>query len=120
MLLLTMNKNDFVIFQKGDFMKKQLTVALGLAVLATPAFATKARLQALREDIYGSYYINDNRNIWLNPAQITNHKDLVTFEWGDASGSGAALGARGVWGRAPRKRRRACRMFLRRRCSSGT
>ena len=71
-------------------MKKQLTVALGLAVLATPAFATKARLQALGEDIYGSYYINDNRNIWLNPAQITNHKDLVTFEWGDASGSGTA------------------------------
>ena len=51
-----------VILQKGDFMKKQLTVALGLAVLATPAFATKARLQALGEDVNGSYYVNDNRN----------------------------------------------------------
>jgi len=63
-------------------MKKQLTVALGLAVLATPAFATKARLLALGEDVYGSAYINDNRNIWLNAAQINNHKDLVTYEFG--------------------------------------
>lgn len=64
-------------------MKRQLTVALGLAVLSTSAFATKARLQGLGEDIYGSFYVNDARNIWLNPAQINNHKDMVTFEWGD-------------------------------------
>lgn len=67
-------------------MKKQLTVALGLAVLATPAFATKARLQALGEDAYGSFYVNDNRNIWFNAAQINNHKDLVTYEFGTTSG----------------------------------
>lgn len=66
-------------------MKKQLTVALGLAVLATPAFATKARLQGLGEDTYGSFYVNDNRNVWLNPAQVNNHKDLVTFEYGDTN-----------------------------------
>jgi hypothetical protein len=66
-------------------MKKQLTVALGLAVLATPAFATKARLEALGEDIFGSFYVNDNRNIFLNAAQVNNHKDLVTLEWGDTS-----------------------------------
>jgi hypothetical protein len=66
-------------------MKKQLTVALGLAVLATPAFASKARLQALGEDTYGSFYINDNRNIFLNAAHVNNHKDLVTFETGDTT-----------------------------------
>ena len=66
-------------------MKKQLIVALGLAVLATPAFASKARLQALGEDQYGSFYINDNRNIFYNAAQVNNHKDLLTFEWGDTS-----------------------------------
>jgi hypothetical protein len=66
-------------------MKKQLTVALGLAVLATPAFATKARLQALGEDVNGSYYVNDNRNIFLNPAHVNTHKDLVTFELGDTT-----------------------------------
>jgi hypothetical protein len=66
-------------------MKKQLVVALGLTVLATPAFASKARLQALGEDTNGSFYVNDNRNIFLNAANINNHKDLVTFEWGDTT-----------------------------------
>lgn len=77
------NRNDYRRFKKGDFMKRQLTLAVGLMVLAAPAFATKARLQALGEDIYGSQYINDNRNIWLNAAQINNHKDLVTYEFGN-------------------------------------
>jgi len=79
-------------------MKKQLTVALGLAVLATPAFASKARLQALGEDNYGSQYINDNRNIWLNAAQINNHKDLVTYEFGTESTGDDAATARGEGG----------------------
>ncbi|MCM2350616.1 MAG: hypothetical protein NDI69_11405 [Bacteriovoracaceae bacterium] len=81
-------------------MKKQLTVALGLAVLATPVFASKARLQALGEDSYGSAYINDNRNIWLNAAQINNHKDLVTYEFGGnqtADSAGTARGEGGVY-----------------------
>ena len=63
-------------------MKRQLTVALGLLVVAAPAFATKARLEALGEDNFGSYYINDNRNIFLNPARINENKDLVTYEFG--------------------------------------
>src|SRR5690554_693409 len=68
-------------------MKKQLTVALGLAVLATPAFASKARLMALGEDANGSFFINDNRNIFLNAAEANNHADLVTFEWGNNNGA---------------------------------
>ncbi len=79
-------------------MKKQLTVALGLAVLATPVFASKARLQALGEDSYGSAYINDNRNIWLNAAQINNHKDLVTYEFGGEQTRDEAATARGEGG----------------------
>jgi hypothetical protein len=70
-------------------MKKQLIVALGLAVLATPAFASKARLQALGEDTNGSFYINDNRNIFLNAAHVNNHKDFVTFETGNTTGDAA-------------------------------
>lgn len=79
-------------------MKKQLTVALGLAVLATPVFASKARLQALGEDVNGSFYVNDNRNVFLNSAQVNNYKDMVTFEWGntanvvDSTGTDAATG----------------------------
>jgi hypothetical protein len=66
-------------------MKKQLTVALGLAVLAPAAFASKARLEALGEDNFGSYYIHDNRNQFLNPAKINDNKDLATFEFGSSS-----------------------------------
>lgn len=66
-------------------MKKQLTLALGLAVLATPAFASKARLMALGEDANGSFFINDNRNIFLNAAETNNHADMVTFEWGKSN-----------------------------------
>lgn len=79
-------------------MKKQLTVALGLAVLATPAFASKARLQALGEDNYGSQYINDNRNIWLNAAQVNNHKDLATYEFGAETTADDAATPRGEGG----------------------
>lgn len=90
-------------------MKKQLVLAAGLAVLATPALATKARLQALGEDTNGSFYINDNRNIFLNASEVLNHKDLVTFEWGagqttdsvgDSNAEGGFLRSSGnmVWG----------------------
>lgn len=68
-------------------MKKQLTLALGLAVLATPALASKARLMALGEDANGSFFINDNRNIFLNAAEANNHADMVTFEWGNNNGN---------------------------------
>ncbi len=79
-------------------MKKQLAGALVLAVLAPSAFASKARLQALGEDNYGSQFINDNRNIWLNAAQINNHKDLVTYEFGTENSSDDAATARGEGG----------------------
>ncbi len=68
-------------------MKRQLTVALGLLVVAAPAFATKARLEALGEDSFGSYYVNDNRNIFLNPARINENKDFITYEFGDSGSS---------------------------------
>ena len=68
-------------------MKKHLVLGAALAVLATPAFATKARLVALGEEITGSQYINDNRNIFLNAAHANNYKDTAIFELG---GDGAA------------------------------
>ena len=68
-------------------MKKHLVLGAALAVLATPAFATKARLVALGEEITGSQYINDNRNIFLNAAHANNYKDSVIMELG---GDGAA------------------------------
>jgi hypothetical protein len=75
----------YVIYLKEIFMKKQLALALGLSVLATSAFASKARLQALGEDQYGSFYVNDNRNIFLNAANVNNYKDMITFETGSTT-----------------------------------
>ncbi len=69
-------------------MKKQIVLSLSLAVLAAPAFASKARLLALGEDVNGSFYINDNRNIFLNASEVNNHKDLATLEWGAAGDAG--------------------------------
>lgn len=65
-------------------MKKQITLAIGLAVVSTGALASKARLEALGENAGGSYYLNDARNVFLNPANINFHKDLITLEAGQS------------------------------------
>tara|TARA_B100001971_G_C18268012_1_gene596251 strand:+ start:4650 stop:5738 length:1089 start_codon:yes stop_codon:yes gene_type:complete len=70
-------------------MKKQIALAMGLAVISGSAFASKARLQALGESTDGSQYISDNRNIFLNAAHVNYHKDMVTFEAGDQSNTDA-------------------------------
>ena len=63
-------------------MKKTLVVAAGLAVLSTSAFASKARMSALSQgDVLGSYYMDDNRNIWRMPHQVNTHNNFVITEW---------------------------------------
>lgn len=50
-----------------------------------PASATIARLKALgmnETDNEGSYYIKDDRNIFLNVANINDFADSVILEWG--------------------------------------
>lgn len=77
-------------------MKKQLILGAALAVLATPAFATRARLIALGEyqsNITGSQYIADNRNIFLNAAALNNYSDMVYLELGDEATSAAGGGS---------------------------
>lgn len=57
---------------------------LAVIVGASPAFATKSRLEALSQDANGSYYIKDERNIFLNPAYIHNVDRRINLEWGNA------------------------------------
>ena len=62
-------------------------VSLLLLGSMVPANATIARLQALgmdETDNEGSYYIEDNRNIFLNAGNIHKYADSVVMEWGDA------------------------------------
>jgi len=61
-------------------MKKTLVIA-GLAVLSTSAFASKARMEALGQGSY-SYYLNDSRSVFLNPASLNDMKNYVVTEWG--------------------------------------
>jgi hypothetical protein len=76
-------------------MKNYLTLVLALAVVSSPAYASRARLEALGEGKNGSYYIDDARNMFLNPASIAKNKKKLFLELGgevtaadqDASGA---------------------------------
>ena len=78
-------------------MKNLLTV-LSLVIVASPAFASRARLESLGEGKNGSYYINDGRNIFLNPAAISAYKKNMWMELGTASDSADASNASRVQG----------------------
>jgi hypothetical protein len=60
-------------------------VSLLLLGSMVPANATIARLQALgmdETDNEGSYYIEDNRNIFLNAGNIHKYANSLVLEWG--------------------------------------
>jgi hypothetical protein len=59
--------------------------ALAAVVSSGSALASVARLEALGEDQFGSWYVDDNRNMFLNAAQVNNHNDFITMEWGDTT-----------------------------------
>jgi hypothetical protein len=63
-------------------MKKIFLLSM-LAVTST-AYASKARMIALGEDQYGSYFIEDQRNVFLNAAKMHSQKEHITFEWGSS------------------------------------
>ena len=74
-------------------MKKTLVVAAGLAVLSTSAFASKARMTALNQaSSNGSYYMQDNRNIWRSAAAMNDLGAHVTAEFGTDGAQGSANG----------------------------
>lgn len=76
--------------QGEGWMKKQILIATGLAVLSTSAFATKSRMEALGQDgEKGSHYLEDTRNIFRNASKINTFKNYVVTEWGSASNSTA-------------------------------
>ncbi len=62
-------------------MKKNVLVIAGLAVLSTSAFASKARMEALGQGTE-SFYLNDTRSVFLNPAALNDTKNYIVTEWG--------------------------------------
>jgi len=74
-------------------MKNTLALVLALAVVSSPAYASRARLEALGEGKNGSYYVNDSRNMFLNPASIVKHKKKLLLELGNDEPTAATGGA---------------------------
>ena len=68
-------------------MKKHATMMVVTALVAFMSFnvwATKSRMQALGQNsLVGSFYIDDTRNVFHNPAEMHKHMDYVIIEWGD-------------------------------------
>lgn len=77
-----------VAFHQGvGWMKKHLLIA-GLAVLSTSAYATTTRLSALGQDTTrGSFFIDDNYNVFRNAAYVNMYKNYTVTEWGDEDGN---------------------------------
>lgn len=74
-------------------MMKKLIGTAAVLMLASNAHATISRLKSLgmsETDNEGSYYIQDDRNIFLNVANINDYKDMIILEWG---GDGNNLGS---------------------------
>ncbi len=78
-------------------MKRNVLVIAGLAVLSTSAFASKARMEALGQGSY-SYYLNDSRSVFLNPASLNDMKNYITTEWGASQQADSATSPRAEGG----------------------
>lgn len=80
-------------------MKKLITgITLATALLSTSAMATKARLISLGESSSGSFFIEDQRDFFLNPAHIHEHGNQIFFETGSHDQSYTAPNAAlGTW-----------------------
>lgn len=76
-------------------MKKFLSLAALLVLIAPNAFASKARLISLGQDPNGSSYIDDTRSVFLNPAFINTVGDFANFEFGSRSASATPPNAEG-------------------------
>lgn len=71
-------------------MKKVFLGAATLALLSTSAYATKARLLALGDEVEDNYYTMDDRYIFTNASFVNNYGDMVVMEYGEEGvGSGS-------------------------------
>lgn len=74
-------------------MKLKGLMTLLLMASMVPASATIARLKALgmdETDNEGSYFIKDDRNVFLNVANVNDYGDTVILEWGAVGNALAA------------------------------
>jgi hypothetical protein len=95
-------------------MKKILMIGSALALLSSSAYATQARLLALgmnETDNEGSYYIQDQRNVFLNPAYVNLYSDYAVFEWGSTGAPAGSTAATLSTSTAPKAQGGAFKKF---------
>jgi hypothetical protein len=63
-------------------MVRFLITAISCILLSVPAMASKARLLSLGQDPDGSMYIDDTRDVFLNPAYLNDAGDFINLELG--------------------------------------
>ena len=64
-------------------LRRFLIVSLCSLSYGPQSFATKSRLESLSQNKIGSFYLNDQRNIFLNPAHLSYKPGYTVFEWGN-------------------------------------
>jgi|GEM_PF-457231 len=82
-------------------MKNLMMIGSALLVLSSSAFASQARLLALgmnETDNEGMYFIQDSRNVFLNPAYINLYPNQAVLEWGNYGQIADAKGGQGSMG----------------------
>lgn len=66
-------------------MKNLLSLVLLSLILIQPAEASRSRLTALGQNADGSIFIEDQRNIFLNPVWVNKNPNGANFEWGSTN-----------------------------------
>ena len=84
-------------------MKNYLILGVAVGLISGAANATKARMSALGQTYgtksLGSFYLEDNRNIWRSAGAVSDLGNHMTFEHGtnyqDANGNSQVATAEG-------------------------
>ena len=77
-------------------MKLKVSMILALGLVSANSFASKARMLGLSQDsLRGSYYMNDNRNIFRYANAINDFGSYVITEFGTNSTDGSGGNAEG-------------------------
>ena len=76
-------------------MKLKVSI-LALGLISGSAFASKARMAGLnQDDVRGSFYLNDNRNVFRYANAINDMSSYVITEYGTSSANGSGGSAEG-------------------------
>ncbi len=71
-------------------MKKIILSAVALSTLSMSAYASKARLVALGDEVEDNYYVMDSRYIFTNVSFANEYANQIFLEWGGTASASAS------------------------------